>query len=174
MRAFSRNYGTSFIINQKFRRVEYAKAIDPGTVELGLEYDFYPGSFTSVSDLNSRKPTESGYITAFRLQPPIGVIEYGYIFRGFILIPADGIYTFHIESNDGSKLYINNEELIDNDGGHGAIEKSAKLALKAGEYPIMVKYFQMGGAKALRVSWEGPGIDKEEITAEVLFHKVKE
>ena len=61
--------------------------------------------------------------------------------------------------------------MIDNDGPHTAIEKSAKIALKGGEYPIMVKYFQMGGGKELRLSWESKKIEKQQITAEVLFHK---
>jgi hypothetical protein len=45
------------------------------------------------------------------------------------------------------------------------------MALKAGEYPLEIKYFQAGGGKALKVSWEGPGIAKREMTSEVLCHK---
>jgi len=75
------------------------------------------------------------------------------------------------DQNDGSKLYINGKEVINNDGGHPAIEKSGTIALKTGEYPFVLKYFQMGGGKKLRVSWQGPGFEKQEIDAKVLFHK---
>ena len=57
------------------------------------------------------------------------------------------------------------------DGGHGVLEKSGTIALQAKEYPFMVKYAQLGSAKALKVSWEGPHFSKKELTAEVLFHR---
>ena len=50
---------------------------------------------------------------------------------------------------------------------------SKSVALKAGLHPISVKYFQEGGSNGLIVSWQGPGFEKQEIPAEVLFHKKK-
>jgi hypothetical protein len=68
-------------------------------------------------------------------------------------------------------LYIDGEELIENDANHGAVEEPGKVALKAGLHKIMVKYFQCGGGKTLQVSWSGPGVEKQEISASVLFHR---
>jgi len=42
--------------------------------------------------------------------------------------------------------------------------------LEAGWHSIKLEYFQMGGGKALRVSWKGPGLKKQEIPAKALFH----
>ncbi len=137
----------------------------------GITYDYFEGYFTSVSNLDDATPTSSGIINSITLEPRTEEAEFGYIYNGYISIPKDGIYTFYIESNDGSKLYINGKELINNDGGHGAKEESGKIALRAGKYPLAVKYFQMGGGKMLRVSWEGSGFKKTEIPADVLFHK---
>ena len=61
--------------------------------------------------------------------------------------------------------------MIDNDGAHGVLEKSGTISLQAKEYPIIVKYSQLGAAKALKVFWEGPNFSKQEISAEVLFHR---
>jgi hypothetical protein len=172
MRTFSNQFPPSFVVSQEFKKVDYAKAVAPGEVEIGLEYDYFEGAFNAVANLDSLKPDDSGLMTSFKLEPRGDVNEFGYIYRGYLLVPVDGIYTFFIESNDGSKLYINNAELIDNDGGHSAKEESGKIALRVGEYALKVKYFQMGAGKMLRVSWEGPGFKKQDITAEVLFHKV--
>lgn len=98
---------------------------------------------------------------------------FGFRFSGYIKVPKDGIYTFYLKSNDGSRLYIHGEELIENDANHGAVEEPGNVALKAGLHPIMVKYMQCGGGKALQVSWLGPGFEKQEISAAVLFHKKK-
>jgi outer membrane protein assembly factor BamB len=170
MRGYSNNNVPGFVVSEDLKRVEYEQVSDPGNIIPGLEYDFFKSSFWSVSDMDDLEPTSSGIFHMFKVNPPPDVNRYGYIYRGYIIAPSAGVYTFYITSNDGSKLYINDQELIDNDGGHGAIEKSAQIALKPGEYPIMVKYFQMGGGQALNVSWEGPGFRKKEIKAEALFH----
>jgi hypothetical protein len=50
-------------------------------------------------------------------------------------------------------------------------EVNKPIALAAGLHPISVKYFQEGGRNGLLVSWQGPGFEKQEIPAAVLFHK---
>ena len=109
-------------------------------------------------------------MTSIRLTQPEGVSEYGYIFSGYLSVPKDGIYTFFTESNDGSKLYISGKEIINNDGGHGVKEESGSIALRTGYYPLIVKYFQMGGGQELKVSWESAGFRKREITSEDVFY----
>jgi len=174
MRAFSRNRDPGFVILEKLKKVDYSQASDPERAEIGLQYDYFEGLFSSATDLDSLVPKRKGITTHVEYASDLPVNEFGYIFRGYILVPEDGSYTFYIKSNDGSILYIDGKELIDNDGGHAVIEKSGTISLKAGEHPFMVKYFQMGAIKALRVYWEGPGFTKKEITAEVLFHKTSE
>jgi len=150
------------------------KDIATDKVTIGMNYDYFEGYFTSVSYLDNIKPKNSGIMLSFQLNPRDGVTEFGYIYSGYLLVPKDGIYTFYLESNDGSKLFINEKEIINNDGGHSAKEESGTMALRAGMYPFVLKYFQMGGGKMLKVSWEGPGFKKKEITADVLFHDVVE
>ena len=175
MRAFGKNLLPSFVIAQEFKKLGFVEAKDPGNMKGGLEYDYFEGYFQSVSNFDVSKPIKSGIISNFDLEPSKGVTEFGYIYSGYILIPLDGIYTFYIESVHGSKLYLNGEELIDNDGRHPVIEKSGKIALKKGKYSIVVKHFHktypMGRGKMFRVSWEGPGKKKQDIADEYLFHK---
>ncbi len=142
----------------------------PENLSPGIRYDFFEGNFTSVAGLDIAKVKSSGVVKEFKLQQPEGVSEYGYIFSGYLSVPENGIYTFYIESNDGSKLYINNKELINNDGGHGAKEELGNIALRRGYYPIAVKYFQMGGGQALKVSWESADFKKKEISAENVYY----
>lgn len=49
----------------------------------------------------------------------------GAIITGTIDLPADGRYEFHLESDDGSRLYVNDELIVDNDGTHAMIERSS-------------------------------------------------
>jgi outer membrane protein assembly factor BamB len=171
MRAYSAKLMPSFIVTKKLSKVSYAHSQTSNNIKPGIYYDYYKGYFATVADLDNKQPQKSGLTNSVAISPEINSNNFGIIFKGYILIPDDDIYTFYLTSNDGSKLYINNEEVLDNDGLHTALEKSAKIALQAGEYPFMVKYFQEGGSKALKMSWESKKIKKEEIPPEALLHK---
>ena len=64
---------------------------------------------------------------------------------GTVEIKAGGYYSFHAKSDDGSKVYINDELVVDHDGIHGASEKSATVSLSQGLCPLVVDYFERGG-----------------------------
>ena len=53
--------------------------------------------------------------------------------------------------NDGAILYLNGEEIIDNNGGHRAQRLDSKIGLKKGWLMINIDYFQQGLAKNLYV-----------------------
>ncbi|MAT57018.1 MAG: hypothetical protein CMF23_03505 [Ignavibacteriae bacterium] len=97
-----------------------------------------------------------------------GLVEwFGIKFVGKLVIETAGEYTFHIGSDDGSKLYIDNELIVDNDGTHGYLERSGVVTLPAGEHRIRVDYFQ--GPRfniAMRLFWTKPGGQKEIVPAE--------
>lgn len=97
--------------------------------------------------------------------------QFGLIFQGFINIPEDGVYVFSVLSNDGSKLYVGNQLIVDNDGPHGAYEKEGEIALKSGFHKIKLAYFQAGGGKALKVFVKNKKSEKIEIKAEQLSHE---
>ena len=91
-------------------------------------------------------------------------------FEGFVEVPADGIYTFYLSSDDGSQLYLHNNLLVDNDGTHPMSEKSGDVALKMGKHPIIVIFFQGVGGKGLELNYSGPSIEKKEIPATAFYH----
>ena len=172
MRAFKKGMQPGFVVSKQFMKVSYRNATDPGRIKPGVLADYYEGFINTTQDLDNLKPLRSDVMNKFELDPSVmRAADCGYVYSGTILAPKDGVYTFYTASNDGSVLFVNGQKIVDNDGGHTVVEKSGKIALKAGEYPIVVKYFQLGGGKALQVSWEGPGIARQEIDASVLFHK---
>lgn len=91
------------------------------------------------------------------------------VFEGFVDIKAEGRYRFYLASDDGSKLYINDELVVDNDGDHGVIEKDASKRLTTGKHPIRVEWFNGGGGKFLALYYEGPGIPKQVLGADRLY-----
>jgi len=153
------------------KKTLFRQSVEPGTVEPGLLYHYYTGIFRMVNDFAEKEPAKEGIISNFTIEPRESETFFGFDYEGYLKIPEDGLYTFYLKTNDGGKMYLAEELIIDNDGLHPAVERTGTLALKMGYYPVVVKYFQEGGTNMLKVSWKGPGIEKQEIPGSVLFHK---
>jgi hypothetical protein len=123
-----------------------------------------------VNQFLNIEPLKSGVVPNFTIEPRESEQYFAFIYNGFISVPKDGLYTFYLATNDGGLLSVDGRLLINNDGLHPMAEIYKPVALKTGLHPISVQYFQEGGGKGFQVSWQGPGIGKEEIPAPVLFH----
>ena len=132
----------------------------------GLQYKVFESSMNSVRELEQEPFRKSGVTPSISLRDTTRREQVGISFNGFINIPADDIYTFYLSSDDGSKLWIDDKEIIDLDGLHSREEKHASVALRKGMHKIKVNYFQATGGAVLRLSWSSERIRKQEIPAE--------
>lgn len=154
-----------------FYKVKAISAQGPSaysTKEGGIDYEYYEGSWSVLPDFSSLTAVRTGTTSNFGLGLGERANNFGYVFEGNISIPRDGEYIFYTSSDDGSKLYINDEEIVDNDGPHGMQERAGSVYLTAGLHSIRVPYYQGGGGKGLEVRYEGPGINKQLIPNDVL------
>ncbi len=87
---------------------------------------------------------------------------------GIIHIPTSGNWTFYLRSDDGAKLWIDDMEIVDNQGTHGMQERSGIVWLEAGEHQLRTEFFEHGGYAGLELKWEGPGISKQTVPTNVL------
>jgi len=155
--------GTGGLIGSKL-----IQFVDP--LQNGLNYRRYDGIWKRVPDFSPLKPTKSGRIYQFGLDAIVGKDDlFAAEIFGQIEIEQPGQYTFYALSNDGSRLYLDDRLVVNNDGEHGAEERSGVINLSAGRHRIRAAYFQAGGGMLLKVSYAGPGISKREIPADVLF-----
>jgi len=122
----------------------------------GLTYNYYTytGSWSNLPNLNNLTPVLTGTSNNFSLTPTIQSTNFAFAWNGYIFIPYAGTYTFYTNSDDGSQLFINNTLVVNNDGLHGATEKSGNYTFsQSGWYPITVWYYQQTGGYSLTVSW---------------------
>lgn len=142
---------------------------NPANTRRGLDYRYYLGSWNSLPNFNSLTPSRTGSVSTFSLSPRTRNDDFGFVFAGFVSVPADGPYDFFTNSDEGSRLYIGNTLVVDNDGLHPARERSGRIGLKAGLHAIRVEYFERTGTQALTVSYDGPTFAKTTIPSRVLF-----
>jgi len=137
----------------------------------GLKVDFYAPNPPNVAreTLQAMTPSATGVATSIVMDQPVLKTRdaFALMFTGHIVIDKLGKYTFFINSDDGSRFYIDGELLIDNDGLHGMVERKGTVQLTAGLHPIIATYFDNGGGDGLTMSWNGPDIRKQEIPANV-------
>ncbi len=71
-----------------------------------------------------------------------------------ISAPAADDYTFIVQSDDGARVYLDDEKILDCWGTHALETRSTTLRLKAGEtHRLRVDYFQHGGDAIVRFGW---------------------
>jgi alpha-L-rhamnosidase len=136
----------------------------------GIMWSLFNGAFTKVPDFNQLKPVSKGTLYQFGL-PKTGIPKehFALELKTFIQIDKAAKYTFFITSNDGSKLYIDDQLVVDNDGEHGTKELSNSLNLETGRHLIRADYFQSGGQKALMVAYSSDEIMYQPIPESILF-----
>ncbi len=79
---------------------------------------------------------------------------------GTLTAPTTGTYAFTLTSDDGSRLYLNNQLLIDNWRNQWPTVQSGEMQLTAGQsVPIEVDYYQDWGGSQLTFGWNAPGLD---------------
>ena len=140
----------------------------------GLNFKYFelPEPIDSLVDLQKFEPVKNGEVKRFTFPYKVENLPkyFGLNFSGYIKIPKDDVYTFSVLSNDGSRLFVADNLVIDNDGLHGSYEKEGEIALQKGWHKIKVSYFQAGGGKDLKVYWKSSGIKKTEISESILRH----
>ncbi|HET9824678.1 MAG TPA: PA14 domain-containing protein [Chitinophagaceae bacterium] len=135
-----------------------------GTVN-GLDYDYYEGDWNYLPDFSQMLPLKSGNLDYLSLSPALKQDYFAMKYTGFIDIPVDGYYTFYLNSDDGSKFYIGDINIINNDGLHAASEASGRIGLKAGKHVFTITFFEKTGDQVLNLSYQGPGINKQLLPA---------
>ena len=151
-------------------RIEPRPAADVTDLASGLARSEYRGRWQALPDFSGLKPAKTDTCATFDLGECAGKDGFALQFTGYIDVPADGVYGFYTASDDGSRLYVAGQLVVDNDGLHGREEARGFIPLAKGRHAIACTFFELGGDEALTVSWEGPDFGKAPIPASVLFH----
>jgi hypothetical protein len=130
-------FGTTVVINSGFR---------------GLVYHIKRNS-TALPNFPKLKPAGKPiYTPALNIPPQSFLAGFPGVTKRFEWFAIDyaarfwiekpGAYRFALVSDDGSRLYIDGREIIDNDGIHAAQRRTGQVDLNTGIHQIRVSYFQ--------------------------------
>ena len=157
----------------EFRKVPGRKPDRPPAVKPGLKYEYYEvDGLQQLPDMDKLKPVRTGVVDRLAIPADRRQDSFAVRYRGYLEIPADGIYSFRLMSDDGSELRIGDEVLISHDGMHDArSERQATIPLAAGKHGIEVRYFDGADKEVLLLRYGKPGADRNEILPATLWHE---
>jgi len=170
-RAFRGGRAVSGVTEATFTAVTPAPATPASDAVPGLRYVAVEGDYKVLPDFAAAHPSGSGAVTSFDLTPRTRETQFAMRFDGFIAVPVSGVYTLYLRSDDGSRMWVDGQLLIDNDGLHSALERSAPVALEKGLHQVAVAMFEQSGGFELEVSWRGPGLAKQRVPPSALFRR---
>lgn len=90
--------------------------------------------------------------------------------EGFIEVPESRMYIFYTMSDDGVRLFVNQEKLIDNWTNHGARIDKGEIALEKGICPIRLEYYDGARSGIIQLMWSSKGGRREVIEERFLKH----
>jgi hexosaminidase len=130
----------------------------------GLNCGFYQGRFNRTTDVKGA--AERSFVMAVPgLLKEIPATGWGLKFTGYIEVPETGIYSFYLNSDDGSMLHIAGRLVVENDGMHSPKEKVGQVALQKGLHVFALDYIDGGGGGALELRYSRDGAAAQAVPA---------
>jgi hypothetical protein len=120
-----------------------------------IRYSYYEGQWDVLPDFDALRPADAGVTDSVDLSVAPRGTDFGLVFAGWLDPTEPGYYRFSLGSDDGSRLYVNDELVVDADGLH-AFHKRAGVAYVSANTTFRVEYFQRGGLRQLSLQASSP------------------
>jgi alpha-L-fucosidase len=170
-RCFRDGKAVSAPVWSKFTKVAPIPARAVQTPLPGVRFSYYEGTWDVLPEFAKLKPVKEGTLPEFDLSPRNIPEYFGIEYSGYVKVPVDGVYGFYTDSDDGSRLFVDDGLVVDNDGLHGSKEVKGIAPLAAGYHLLKVQFFQKSGGRDLKVLIQQPHGEKQRIPASMLFHQ---
>jgi hypothetical protein len=137
------------------------------TLVNGLDVDLYDGAFDVMPDFSTLTPRATFRRSHVTLGDEGFGDNFALVFRGFFNMPFNNFANFIVSSDDGARLFIDGQPVVNVNGAGNA---SGAISLGAGLHTFRVEYFEREGAASLQVLFFD--LDRDafvELAPELLF-----
>lgn len=169
-RSYTQAGKTGRIADRELVQMDPLPAVKTAPTQSGLVYHYFEGSWKKLPEFQTLEPVASGHVNTVTHQvPDRSEDHYGLVFEGYIQVTSTGPHTFYVRSDDGSKLWIDDQLLIDNDGSHSPQTKEGTLILEEGFHQIRIAYFEDYGGEFLQAGMVDPVVGRVPFSPARLF-----
>lgn len=168
-RAFHKGKAVSDLAEKRFEKVEPLPAVVAGKSKR-LARMLFEGNWDVLPDFGAMNAKESGASDSISLGTDKFPEYSGLRLTGTINLAETSVYRFSLNSDDGSRLWIDGVLVVDNDGLHGPESVVGAIALSKGAHAIRVDYFNKTGGSSLKLSLAPSGGEFVEVPAKAYRH----
>jgi parallel beta-helix repeat protein len=91
-------------------------------------------------------------------------------YSGELSAPTSGSYTFYVTADDGVRLNLAGQRVVNDFADHPARTATGTVNLTAGvRLPLKLEYYENTGLASLKLEWSGPNLARQVIPASALF-----
>jgi len=123
-------------------------------------YEFVDKTSLPAEGLKSLTPYAEDFVENIDFQSGSGTFassgrenDVAALFEGYLDFPLSDNYWICINSDDGSKVFIDDSLLINNDGLHGVTQECSSYETSAGVKKVQIEYFQRSGDAVLYLEY---------------------
>jgi len=149
-RCYDGTVPVSKVVSKTFTKVPPWKSTRISNFAEGkLKRSIYKGTWNVLPDFTLLAPVEAELVNGMNQTPEKENVAW--VYDGFIEIKNSDTYSFSLLSDDGSRLLIDDNVVVDNDGLHGSQEKIGFAPLARGWHKIRVEWFNKTGGASLNL-----------------------
>ena len=167
------NTATAAVVALVYNPATYRQPENPAVFRTGVQVAWYDvtGDPAQLPNFATLTPYQFNLVANVNVAATGGTFsvsgrtdDFGGVYEGYVDVPTNSLYTFYLNSDDGSKMYLGDTLIINNDGLHGAIEvASARIGLRAGKHRVRIEYYDAGGTAQLSASYASLTLAKQVI-----------
>ena len=135
------------------------------------KYSLFNAGFANIADIDKQTPTASGTAAGLDLSISESRDNFSIKFEAFWVARESGEYQFKLGSDDSSRLFIDDEELIVLNGIHPYVTQHKTIKLSAGVHKLRVDYSEFSGQEALTLTARGPGMPEKDIGSSLTLNE---
>ena len=148
-----------------FSRADFRPPVSVVPGESGLKGDYFDNPALAGAPVETRtdRVVDFDWGTANPVRSIKGGSPFSVRWTGLITPAATGDYTFALASDDGSRAYLDDKEIIDMWTPHALTRKETTQHLEAGHtYHVRVEYFNAQDGAVIHFGWAKPGLPESE------------
>jgi hypothetical protein len=167
VRAFKTNFVASSVVSATFLN---SKSIGTGSGLNGAYYSGQVATFTNPPTLMRIDATVDFDWGGGSPAPMIDSNYFTVMWTGMLQPQFNETYTFYTTTDDGVRLWVDGQLLVDEWVDQFATEWSGSLVLQTGRlYPIAMQYYQNTGASSAQLAWSSPNTAKSIVPQSQLY-----
>jgi N-acetylneuraminic acid mutarotase len=135
----------------------------------GVRGEYYDNKDLTALKLTRTDPTINFSWGTGSPDPSVGADTFSARWTGSVKVDHNQAYTFYTTSNDGVRLWVNGQRIINNWTDHGTTEDRGAISLQAGQwYPIKLEYYDNSGSSSISLSYSSASTPKQVIPSDRL------